>query len=501
LINISLPSATEKYYSYIDSFLIGPIGPNKDRDQDIVPMRSSLDTLIEGDSRYHENNVEHTKSEGTITFIPATFDLSKVYRAGYPSNTRFLCKNGSTNTTVDAAWGLLGSTPYVVNPNYNIYYSGSRYSYVVHHIAAYSGIPLRTSGPTTKGISATIYKYVFDFDSLSSNKAYYYRTWISRDVVLSDYIDDFSELTFGILSTMYESGGNERVRMPRTLTGYTAYTARNPIADLSVSGARDFVEARVIPEVTRLTSSLQEVHYGELAMEASQKVNANDTNMIAFFRDLRKPKELIPKLKNLSSIKTHTGNYLGVNYGILPTISDLQEIVAAFRKAKPYLDRNGFKIYTAVRSQENATSSGHASLTQRLKIAIEDEDSFFAELARKVDSAGFALTLENVWDLIPYSFVLDWFIDVGSFLERVDSRMRLLYQNIRYVTMSRKDIRSLSIQTSTAFPFVGSIQLVRYQRWTQDHCPVPPLFFRNTPSYSDHWLEAGALITQRSKLK
>jgi len=228
-------------------------------------------------------------------------------------------------------------------------------------------------------------------------------------------------------------------------------------------------------------------------------VNANSVNMIAFLRDLRKPQELIPKLRKLKKLRTTAGNYLSYKYGILPTIDDLKSIVAAVLKLKPYLDKNGFKTYGAGFTDSYTSSSITTKLEQHIKIAISDEDSAFDAIASKLDSMGFLPTLENVWDLIPYSFVLDWFVDVGDFLHRVDSRLRLVRLNIRYATMSRKETTSYKLIAGPNLPFAGPIDLVRYQRWVTDHCPVPPLSVSTPFSVSDHWLEAGALILSRSK--
>jgi hypothetical protein len=234
-------------------------------------------------------------------------------------------------------------------------------------------------------------------------------------------------------------------------------------------------------------------------MESSQKVNANTVNMVAFLRDLRKPKEMIPKLRELSKLKTHASNHLAIQYGILPTIDDIKSIIEAFTRAKPYLDRHGYSTYNAVSSESKMQDDLTFDLVQRIKVAIEDEDSTFQALAQKVDSMGFALTLENVWDLIPYSFIVDWFIDIGGFLERADTRMRLSNLNIKYATMSEKTTITRSLVPNLALPVSGTLSVVHYHRWTTDHCPVPPLIPSSTPSVSDHWLEAGALIVQRAK--
>jgi len=130
---------------------------------------------------------------------------------------------------------------------------------------------------------------------------------------------------------------------------------------------------------------------------------------------------------------------------------------------------------------------------------VSDEDSEFDRLISSIDSLGFAPTLENIWDLIPYSFVVDWFIDIGGLLERVDTRLRLLRLNIRYTTMSKKDIVRYNIRPSVELPLSGTVEKVHYHRWVSDQCPVPALSAQPTFQGFNHWLESGALILSRSK--
>jgi hypothetical protein len=278
----------------------------------------------------------------------------------------------------------------------------------------------------------------------------------------------------------------------------------NAAPPLSIAAAKDYVDTHLVPALmdTALTVVPEEHHYGLLAQDAMAKVRKNPSNMIAFLKDMRRPQDMIPKLRKLQELKKiqkHASNYLAINYGLLPTMSDLQNIVAAFKSRQPYIDRFGYRTYTAVRTSSTSQGNISCDIEQRIKLAIEDEDSDLARFSNSVDENGFALTLENVWDLIPYSFVLDWFIDVGGFLERCDTRMRLMRYNIRYVTMSRKKMTSAKYMPNTVFPFTGELTMVQYSRWTEDHCPEPPLFSTSNNSVSDHWLEAGALIIQRTK--
>jgi hypothetical protein len=277
------------------------------------------------------------------------------------------------------------------------------------------------------------------------------------------------------------------------------------VAPTSPAGALNFVDSKAYQVIDKVIWRNPETgaDYGDLAMKAVNKVNANSVNMIAFFRDLRDPAAMIPKLRNLSKLKTLADNYLVLKYGILPTIDDLQSIFEAFKRVKPHVDRNGFSVYRATESRTLTSDGIRLDVDQRIKVAIEDEDDEFQMLIQRLDSMGFYPTFQNVWDLIPYSFVLDWFVDVGGFLERVDTRLRIARLNIRYATMSRKDTGMLAIAPahSTTNPtfYTGSIQAVHYQRWVSDQCPQPPAFAQSETDPLSHWIEGAALIAQRGK--
>jgi hypothetical protein len=340
----------------------------------------------------------------------------------------------------------------------------------------------------------------FRFTRREGQKFVYSYTQTNRQYRPADHLTSWYELSNSpyLLNEIWSAGINETVSALNQTQIISAYESRN-LPNISTQSFRGWINTRVIPSFEDIEFSLKGTTFGELAQTASQKVNRNQVNMIAFLRDLKNPKALVPKLKNLRKLKTHAGNYLGMQYGILPTIDDLKSIVAAFKARQPYLDRHGFKTYNAVHSDSKSQDDISLELEQRIKIAIEDEDNEFVEFANSVDSSGFAPTLENIWDLVPYSFVIDWFINIGDFLERVDICLRLSRLNIRYATMSQKSTKMKQIKASQVYPFVGTIQMVQYSRWTSDQCPVPSFFFHNTPTVSNHWLEASALIIQRTK--
>lgn len=500
LIKISLPQEG-CYYLKLDSFLLGPFNPSQNYDGSLPPFRAETDNISESRGNYHENNVEHSKTEGTFDYVPIMSELVSLASLSMPNEIQWRYKDAFGNLRTDSfalGFAYTGHTARISGQYYYVTSSSpDSISYYYFNSMAYNGI-----GPVSPSALQIVYSRTLTYVS-GSNTRFYRVSEKQRSVYPAKLMTNYAELqdNGALLVKMWEAGTAERVtRSDGTEAQSNLLRSLNSINHAS---------SQAITKVTALLSTPlpenilwpEEVHYGLLAQEASAKVNRNDTNMIAFLKDLRRPKDLIPKLRNLKSLRTHSGNYLGMQYGILPTISDLQEIIGAFKRVLPFFDSNGFTVYTANRSTSTSSGEIQIELEQRLKMAIDREDSEFRQFAQSINSAGFALTLENIWDLIPYSFMIDWFVKIGDFLERCDSRMRLMYLNIRYVTLSRKKKIIRSVKPTSSFPYFGTFTQVEYSRWTQDHCPLPPLFFQNTNTVSNHWLEAGALIIQRSKLK
>jgi hypothetical protein len=500
LIDLSLPSSEEKYYANVNNALFGPfrLSGTVEKESDLISFQGVHDSLQQGSKSYHENNVVHIKSEGKFDYIPEFLDITLAPTTTYPNRITWKAKKAAT--------GALETRTF----NFGRVDTGANFTYP-DASGDYSHITfIKTSGVSFSMFTVWSSRYTAtarvrvrkqDFTLKTSTSANTYFSQTSSGIITTwtltssikvpmthNEIVNFVEENIAAMapSTDFASGGT-----------WTTYTSPS----FSVETAKGIIDSLSHTLIEDISFPIPDLPYGDLAMEASQKVNANKVNMVAFLRDLRRPQEMIPKLRNLRNLKGNASNYLAINYGLLPTMSDIRTIIEAFTRIKPYIDKNGFKTYNAVSQETSEVGVLTYSLEQRIKIAIEDEDSDFQALAQKIDSMGFALTLQNVWDLIPYSFVLDWFIDIGGFLERCDTRMRLMRLNIRYSTMSRKRISSLLIKPSRTAPISGTLSVVRYQRWTEDHCPEPPLIPSSDTNPLSHWLEGSALIIQRAKLK
>lgn len=492
----------------IRGFAFGPLNLDKKPVLTKVSYRNPTDFLDQGRYLYGENFVSNLQSSANITYNPA---MDKVTRNPTTSNPDQIVL-GSTNFKYSQLY-FGGTAKYGLGYHDAIgrfVSSTSVESFIVEKLddLHYLIWDIYASKSTPKKISTMSCIEVIIDGTVANNKnlcAYRYRSQAYDHLLMGGDTSVQTDIdwTTGNLST---SEAHIAASMSRALSWGTWttsstewWTLKSPFSltldavELAMYGAFNSILDQMFPY------PIEDKNYGDLAQDAAEKVDRNNVNMIAFLRDLRHPTEMIPKLKKLKSLKGLAGNYLSVEYGILPTISDLENIVAAIKKRKPYLDKNGFSTYSAGYTKSISDGDFTHTLEQHLKLAIENEDNELQMLTEAVDSWGFLPTFTNVWDLVPYSFVLDWFVDVGGLLERVDTRLKLLQYNIRYVTMSRKTVSTKRLRGSVISPYIGTVQVVDYHRWVSDQCPLPPLSLNLTFRDFNHWLESGALLLQRAK--
>lgn len=496
-----MPSPSQQYYiNAAGGYLLGPYGTTPEDQGSTISYRSDYDTLEESKGIYAENTVDHRKLDGQFSVNPAMGSAKPAPLTQEPNRITISMKDISNKAvTLGERYGVLydgSSTRYydttskttvfynvVLGTHYNCMFGSNRYS-----------VPNKAGKPTAD-IAYSVNYYTFTGMTAGKvNIRYKFGTMTIPKGEFSDY-SDLSSPAF--IQRMLDKYGS-KVSLSSTNQSYSPYTLANP-ADVIMSEIRKVIDSEITMASNWDLHPVDNSVFGELAMDAVKKIDRNNVNMIAFLRDLREPSALIPKLKSLVKLKGAADNYLTVEYGILPTISDLKGIVDAFQKVKPYVDRNGFSTYSAVRSSfEQVGQLGH-TIEQRIKVAVQDNDSMMINLIDRIESAGFGLTFQNIWDLVPYSFVLDWFIDVGGMLERVDTRLRMLRMDIPYVTQSFKQTLEFPALNDYGTPLIGSMSLTRYKRWAVDHCPVPAVFTSGPPTAANHWLEATALLMQRSK--
>lgn len=142
-------------------------------------------------------------------------------------------------------------------------------------------------------------------------------------------------------------------------------------------------------------------------------------------------KEIKPSAKNLSNY------WLEYSYGWRPLLSDIYG--SAELLAKTYYENRStlvtgshketqvFKEHTLFNLDQwnlRETLSGVNNERTTYKLEFVEDNAF----AQRLASTGITNPLLLAWELIPYSFVLDWFIPVGTYLANLNATAGLAFR-------------------------------------------------------------------------
>jgi hypothetical protein len=257
---------------------------------------------------------------------------------------------------------------------------------------------------------------------------------------------------------------------------------------------------------------------GVLALGCAEQTYTANFYGFSFLLDLTNVKQLVPKMLNLKKLVSKgksafvdladyaSGEYLKTIYGILPTASDFQLIAKAMARGhKTYYDKNSYLVFSSGHSTPGFKASGCMYYSiQRLKMAFSQIDGEFdtvgsvadwSNVQTDLESVGFGNFCSSLWDRVPWSFVVDWFINYGDYFMELDLQDRVRRLPLRYCTESEKIICNKNIDYHG---FTGNLSACHYFRWTYDTYPVvvPQITTIFDSGSFSHWYESGALCVQ-----
>jgi hypothetical protein len=129
-------------------------------------------------------------------------------------------------------------------------------------------------------------------------------------------------------------------------------------------------------------------------------------------------------INNIANVIQTFSSIKNILQGKLTEIGDLGSIWLAHRyewqtsmmdveEATELLDRLGSLIGTTIRS------NGYYKAGEwTFKCSLRVQTSIFSEAQSFAEKWGIQLSGYNLWDMVPYSFIVDWFLGIGDLLER-----------------------------------------------------------------------------------
>jgi len=155
---------------------------------------------------------------------------------------------------------------------------------------------------------------------------------------------------------------------------------------------------------------------------------------------------LLRSIKTQASLKDVANDHLAIQFGLLPTIADLREFLAIVTKwGRKYTDlgtefTEGFRVFGdkiplipsfKVRHTVYADGFGYP-LRATVDLGVDSPVLYSAaryyfvcpeltgilnRIKQFVDQAGL-LDPAALWDVIPWSFIIDWFFDIGPWIHK-----------------------------------------------------------------------------------
>jgi len=212
----------------------------------------------------------------------------------------------------------------------------------------------------------------------------------------------------------------------------------------------------------------------EVISKVKSEIGRASTNLYETLAEMPKSAVLLQDLlKNARNIivvgslskKIHalSSAYLAVRYGLLPLMKDIQHVVKelkGFSEEVTRTSRGAVSVSQTDSSTFSSTFMGTVgglstkhSVSDVVVVRAMSMDSYWADLQTRM---GLSLTdLATVaWELLPFSFVIDWFVNIGDVINSIVPRAGL--RNIG---------STLTVKRETIVQCYGSADLTLAPTW------------------------------------
>lgn len=225
------------------------------------------------------------------------------------------------------------------------------------------------------------------------------------------------------------------------------------------------------------------------AADAALKFTGNTGSLIKELIQLKETLlDLYKLLQGEVSLDSLADLWLSARFGLKLTYQDTVEL------AKSFLN----EVHSPSRLY-NVARGGHTQIASaRCKLYFDPNTrNQFASVMSKLMEWDLFPSLANVWDIVPYSFVVDWFIDIEGILSSIDSRT---YLSVMEVFATCYTVKNTWVRrSSTWLGLNGSFRFSHFIR----ECPTEPYqpypsFSGSLPSFKNI-IDGTALIIQQRK--
>lgn len=207
--------------------------------------------------------------------------------------------------------------------------------------------------------------------------------------------------------------------------------------------------------------------------------------------------------------------WLEIQYGWRPLMSDVFGAIAEFKRSSdPLLVQARSRGSTTFGYEATvSTASTGIGIRKNGTQPMDYRQDSYALLVFELDVADFRrqaqLGLINpaevVWELVPYSFIVDWFLPVGPFISSLTASRGLKWKGGRLATVLRGYDSGLGEPVISGWggpftPVRHHVRVESFDRKAYQTEPFPGLYVKN-PLTPEHFLNAMALLAVAFKGK
>lgn len=362
-------------------------------------------------------------------------------------------------------------------PPNDLNYSSVKVSYVNPNLAVYSRLEMNYPGqynPREHYITGALWSNLVPY---GSNEAFGPNTQNYTSSGFSQmYIDAVNDMQSGLITKLYAKCKNQSVNLAVALAEYKQ-TAATFVDLLSRVG-------RALLQMKRL----QLVRAAQILFPRGPKDLAND--------------------------------WLVLQYGIKPLLSDIDGAAKYLAMPEPktydiivrkkvvipktYIDSRNPRHYGPVFCKTDVYTEGHVETVIKVRVKIK---ASFQGIDRDLSRLGFENLNSVAWETIPFSFIADWVIPIGSYLNDTDAfngleivsshKTVFMKETITYLRTFGGGANPGTVGYSTTAGVTGfqteRVSCVRDKDFTVPPIPFPD--FKN-PFSTSHLQNALALFVQ-----
>jgi len=210
-------------------------------------------------------------------------------------------------------------------------------------------------------------------------------------------------------------------------------------------------------------------------------------------------------IRGLRGLKTASDNYLLFMFGVIPLVDSVIDAARHYG----YKAARARVIRVSAKREIEASVAGpsHGFWTQRGSTTIKGQVIAYIDTNELTDEEG-AFDLPSIlWERLPYSFVVDWWFNVGNYLTALHTSR--LTSGSRFCRTQTTRVKIGDYGTGSIYSISpispSSLSVVQVERNISSVLAVPPprmkpLLHPKSEVMLTHALEAVALITKKSHI-